>query len=167
MTTIPGLKIHPFAAVGHKFRNQTIWRQRSPSWPSRCTASGAVHHPPPPPAQPPSFSSWVLGLAHKNFPGTRSHLALWVPSPHPQHLLIIRNSIWQAGWLQTPPALLTCSPTVEAGCTLSCWDQRGVIRKWSISLGLNEDSHRRASNYPVGGWTAAPRQRPLALLSLL
>lgn len=28
-----------------------------------------------------------------------------------------------------PLALLTRSPAVEAGCMLSCWDRRGVIRK--------------------------------------
>lgn len=106
-------------------------------------------------------------MAHKNFPGTGSHLALWVPTPHPQHLLIVRNNIWQAAWLRTPPAFLSHSPTVEAGCMLSCWDRRVVIRKWFISLGLNEDSHPRASNYPIDGRMLLPASSLLLSFSSL
>lgn len=77
---------------------------------------------------------------------TRTSLAQAATLPsqcpaHTQHLLIIRNNIWQAARLQTPQALLTCSPTVEADCMLSRRDRKGVIRKWFIFLSLNEDSH--------------------------
>lgn len=81
-----------------------------------------------------------------------------------------RDGSWEPAWHRQPPCPLGAQPTSLAsanckkqhvagslpvdptgspdlqpnrgGCMLSGWDRRGVVRKWFISLHLNEESHQ-------------------------
>lgn len=130
MTTVSRMKINQF--LSHKHRNKTIhWQRFPPDHHREGYTSPPIHF-----FLFPELWVWLMR--------TSLAQAATLPSQcpaHTQHLLIIRNNIWQAARLQTPPALLTCSPTMEADYMLSRWDRKGVIRKWFIFLFLNEDSH--------------------------
>lgn len=125
-TTVPGKKIHQFAIASCKYlyRNKPLCNRDLFPDQHILVALGVAHQPP-----ATLFLFLSSGQGSQELPWQRQSpcpLGAQPTLPAPANC----KTQHMAGSLVADPAApLTCSPTVEAGCMLSCWDRRGVIRK--------------------------------------